>query len=275
VTALNNDLLRDAPPAQWERLEIERDGFMIEAWLLKPPGFDPAKRYPLVLDIHGGPHGHFGYSFNVTQQCLATYGFLVLAVNPRGSTSYGREFTQAVNRDWGGGDYQDLMAMLDRVLERPYADAARTGASGYSYGGYMTAWIVGQTDRFKAVFCGAPVFDLESQWGTADIDHAAGEREFFGEPHEHPEWYAKHSPSTYAHRATSPTLLMQGEADNRCPLGQAEQMFVALKKAGCEVEFVRYPGMSHGFRRTGPPLYQEDSLRRILGWFKHYLGDPV
>lgn len=272
ITSFNADLLKEAPPAGWERFEIERGKYTIEAWLLKPPGFDPAKRYPVVLDVHGGPHGHFGYAFNVTQQCLASHGFLVLAVNPRGSTSYGREFTQQVNRDWGFEDYQDLMTALDKVLERPYADPERTGISGYSYGGYMTAWTVGQTQRFKAAFCGAPVFDLESQWGTADIDHAAGEAEFMGDPHEHPDWYAAHSPSTFAHRATTPTLLMQGEADHRCPLSQSEAMFTALKRAGCEVEFVRYPGMSHGFRRLGPPLYQEDSLRRILEWFQHYLG---
>ena len=144
--------------------------------------------------------------------------------------------------DWGGEDYLDLMAVIDSVLERPYADANRTGIWGYSYGGYMTAWTIGHTQRFQAAVCGAPCFDLESMYGTSDISHAWGRHQWGGTPHEASEAFAAHSPSTFAHRATTPTLIMQGEADDRCPIGQGEQMFVALKQAGCEVEFARYPG---------------------------------
>ena len=271
VTAHNAALLREHPPARWEQITVQRGAYTIEGWLLIPPDFDPARRYPVVLDVHGGPHGHYGFAFNAIQQCLATNGFLVLCANPRGSGSYGRAFAQQVVGDWGGEDYQDLMAMLDSVLQRPYADAERTGIYGYSYGGYMTSWVIGHTDRFKAAVCGAPCFDLESFYGTSDVGHIFGDLEFGAGPRAREEWYRAHSPSSYAHQARTPTLIIHGEADERCPIGQGEQMFVALLKAGCEVEFARYPGGSHLFLRVGPPEHRADVLARILGWFQTHL----
>jgi len=273
ITSYNKELLEERPPAQWERIEIERAGYPIEAWLLFPPNFDESKQYPLVISIHGGPNGFYGYTFENFMQQLASNGYLVVFANPRGSSSYGREFTLQVAKDWGGEDYLDLMAVVDKVLERPYADADRTGAWGYSYGGYMTSWILGQTDRFKAIVCGAPCFDLESMYGTSDISHTFGELQWGGGPQESEAWYKAHSPSSFAHRAKTPTLIVHGEADERCPIGQGEQMFIALKKAGCEVEFVRYPGGAHGFTRLGPPAHREDILRRHLEWFNRYLAD--
>jgi dipeptidyl aminopeptidase/acylaminoacyl peptidase len=275
ITAVNAQLLSDAPPAQWERFDIQRGKYTIEAWLLKPADFDPNKKYPLVLDIHGGPNGFYGYSFSPVQQALATNGFVVVYSNPRGSSSYGREFTMQVTEDWGGEDYRDLMGVVDKALELPYVDAERTGIYGYSYGGYMTSWIIGQTQRFKACVCGAPCFDLRSMYGTSDISHKFGELQWGGRPEAAPEWYDAHSPVTFAHRATTPTLIVVGEADERCPVGQAEQMFVALLKTGCEVEFARYPGGSHSFPRTGPAEHRADFLTRVLGWFKDHLGEPV
>ena len=281
VTAYGSDLLAEAPAATWERLDVERGGWVTEAWLLFPPGFDPARRYPVILDVHGGPNGFYGYAFNATQQVLASSGFLVVYANPRGSGSYGRDFTQAVITDWGGEDYLDLMAVLDEVLARPYADRTRTGIYGYSYGGYMTAWAIGQSDRFAAAVCGAPCFDLESFYGTSDIGHVFGELQFGGQAHAIPEWYAAHSPSQFAHRVTTPTLIVHGEADDRCPIGQGEQMFVALAKAGCEVEFARYPGGSHMMLRNAPPAHRADYLGRVSGWFRDHLqpasetGTPV
>jgi len=271
ITRHNVDLLQGAKPAAWERFDVERDGTTIEAWLLKPADFDPKKKYPLVLDVHGGPHGYYGFGFNNIQQALASHGFLVVFSNPRGSGSYGREFAQQVRCDWGGEDYLDLMAVLDTALERPYADPQRTGIWGYSYGGFMTAWAIGHTQRFKAAVCGAPCFDLESMYGTSDISHAWGPFEWGGTPHEASEAFAAHSPSTFAHRTTTPTLIVQGEADERCPIGQGEQMFVALKQAGCEVEFARYPGGAHAMLRVGPPSHRADFIERILGWFTTHL----
>jgi dipeptidyl aminopeptidase/acylaminoacyl peptidase len=226
------------------------------------------------LDVHGGPNSQYGPNFNAVQQLLATNGFLVVFVNPRGSTSYGREFTLRVSRDWGGEDYLDLMAALDSVLERPYADETRVGVWGYSYGGYMTAWMIGKSDRFKAAVCGAPCYDLRSMYGTSDIGHSFGDLHWGGPPNEHAAWFAERSPSTYIENATAPTLIIHGEADERCPIGQGEQLFVGLRKAGREAEFVRYPNASHMLLRNGPPSYREDIYRRILGWFTRHLGQP-
>ncbi len=271
ITDHNAALLERHPMARWEKITIRRGNFDIDAWLLKPPDTVPGRRYPLILDVHGGPHGYYGHGFNAIQQCLATNGFYVLCTNPRGSGTYGRTFAQQVVRDWGGEDYQDLMAMVDVVAARGDVDGERLGIFGYSYGGYMTAWTIGQTDRFKAAVCGAPCFDLESMWGTSDIGHIFCEEQYGGAPHEETAWYAAHSPSTYAHRTRTPTLIFHGEADDRCPIGQGEQMFVALMKAGCEVEFARYPGGSHLFLRVGPPAHRADVLERILGWFEAHL----
>jgi len=275
VTAINAAILAEAPTARAEALHVRRGDLTIDAWLLFPPNFDPDKRYPLILDVHGGPHGNYGYGFNAVQQCLATNDVLVLYSNPRGSTSYGRDFAERVLRDWGGEDYLDLQAVVDSVVDRPYIDAQRLGIYGYSYGGYMTAWTIGQTNRFKAAVCGAPCFDLESMYGTSDIGHVFGDAQWGSRPHQNPAWYAAHSPSYFAHNAQTPTLIIHGEADHRCPIGQGEQMFVALKKAGCEVEFARYPDGSHQFLNSSYPEHRTDALGRILGWFKQHLGDPA
>ncbi|MBJ7603211.1 MAG: S9 family peptidase [Candidatus Dormibacteraeota bacterium] len=272
VTSHNAAAFEGRAATHWERLSVDREGFPIEAWLLFPPDFRSDRRYPVVLDIHGGPQGHYGYQFNQVQQCLASNGFLVLLVNPRGSTSYGRAFTEAVVHDWGGEDYWDLMAMLDLVVERPYVDPERLGAFGYSYGGYMTSWILGHTDRFHAVVCGAPCFNLVSMFGTSDISPFWGPLQWGARPYEDPEWYRTHSPSTYAHKARTPTLIVHGESDDRCPIGQGEEMFTALSQAGCEVQFARYPGASHLFPNIGFPGHREDFLQRILGWFDTHLG---
>jgi dipeptidyl aminopeptidase/acylaminoacyl peptidase len=271
----NAALLREHPPGPWERFDVERGGLTIEAWLLKPPGFDAAGTYPLILDVHGGPQSFYGYGFDPMQQLLSSNGFLVLFCNPRGSTSYGRDFTLRVRCDWGGEDFLDLMAVLDAAVARPYVDRERLGMYGSSYGGYMVAWTVGQTSRFKAAVSRAPIFDLESTYGTSDIGHSWCEAQYGGPPHARRDWYAAHSPSTFAHQATTPTLVIHGEEDERCPIGQGEQMYVALSKAGCETEFVRYPGGSHlFFRPGGVPEHRVDFFERVLGWLRDRLGGP-
>ena len=271
ITSYAAAILRNAPAARWERFDIVRDGLTIEAWMLKPANFDVSRKYPVVLDIHGGPNGFYGYQFSATQQLLATNGFIVVFSNPRGSSSYGRDFTQRVTKDWGGEDYHDLMAVMDRALREPNCDPQRTGIWGYSYGGYMTAWTIAQNHRFKAAVCGAPCFDLEAMFGTSDISHMFGPLQWGGTPWDAREWYATHSPSQIAHNTRTPTLIIQGEADDRCPVGQGEAMFVTLKKAGCETELVRYPGGSHLMMRVGPPEHREDILARILAWFSERL----
>lgn len=275
ITDYSQLVLATHPPARWECFEVQRGSYSIEAWVLKPADFDPGRKYPAILDIHGGPQLCYGNIFYPLHQLLATNGFVLVFCNPRGSTSYGREFTEQVIEDWGGEDFSDLMAVMDTVCQLPYVDEQRTGVSGYSYGGYMTSWIIGQTDRFQACVCGAPVFDLESTYGTSDIGHSFGERHWGAAPHRSKEWYAARSPSAFAYRETTPTLIIQGEADERCPIGQSEQMFVTLKKANCEVEFARYPGASHLFILFGLPAHREDYLERILAWVKEHLGEPV
>ena len=273
VTRHNEAVLAEAPPAAWERLDVTRDGLTIEAWLLRPTGWEPGRRYPLVLDIHGGPNSWYGYGFNAVQQALAGAGFFVLFCNPRGSGTYGRRFTQQVIRDWAGEDWRDLMAVVDEACRRPDVDPDRLGVYGYSYGGYMTAWIIGHTDRFKAAAIGAPVVDLTSSFGTSDIGHIFVPLQIGGSPVECPEEYRTRSPLTYLHRARTPSLILHGEADDRCPIGQGEQLFVALLGAGCPVEFVRYPEGTHALLRTGYPSHRLDFLERLVAWFGRHLGE--
>jgi dipeptidyl aminopeptidase/acylaminoacyl peptidase len=271
VDSPNGEHVWDGLFGPWERITIERDGLEIDGWLLLPPGFDESGRYPLVLDIHGGPNAHHGPGFNAVQQALAGAGFAVLFTNPRGSSSYGREFTNRVRQDWAGEDYLDQMAFVDELCARPYIDPDRVGVYGYSYGGYMTSWIVGHTHRFKAAVIGAPVVDLVSFYGTADIGHTFAPLQIGGTPWENPEEYRKRSPLTCLHQSTTPSLIVHGEADDRVPIGQGEQAFMTLKRAGCVTEFVRYPGEAHAMLRTGLPAHRHDYLTRVVAWFEKFL----
>ena len=196
----------------------------------------------------------------------------MLAVNPRGSSTYGKEFMMAVLGDWGGEDYQDLMAAVDEVAARPYVDESRLGVHGYSYGGFMSSWMVGHTDRFKAAVVGAPCIDLYSMYGTSDIGVSFGEAQWSGTLVDAAQELVKHSPITYAANVNTPVLLLHGEADARCPIAQSEAYFVVLKRLGKEVEFVRFPDCSHLFPRMGHPKMREEYLARTLGWFDRWLG---
>ena len=271
LTHLNDALFAELPLARHEKVTIDRDGWAIDAWVLKPADFDPSTRYPVILDVHGGPHGNYGYAFNAGQQLMAAAGYVVVAANPRGSGTYGRVFAEAVLGDWGGEDWADLQAVLDSVLENDWADRDRTGIYGYSYGGYMTSWAIGQTDRFKAAVCGAPVFNLKSFYGTSDIGHAWSPTQWGGRMAEIEAFLVERSPSTWIHRATTPTLIVHGEEDHRCPIGQGEEMFIGLKQAGCEVAFVRYPGGSHLMLRVAPLSHRIDYYERVLAWFDRHL----
>jgi dipeptidyl aminopeptidase/acylaminoacyl peptidase len=271
LTDDNRDYFAESPPARLEKFSIHRQGLEIECRLWSPPASDPTQRYPLVLDIHGGPNSAFYDAFNLPQQVLATAGFVVLAVNPRGSTTYGNAFTMAVLGDWGGEDYQDLMTAVDAVTSRPYIDVTRLGVHGYSYGGFMSSWIIGHTSRFKAAVVGAPCIDLPSMYGTSDIGVSFGEVQWRGTRWEALAQGLERSPLTYAPAVETPVLLLHGEADLRCPIEQSEQYFVALKRHGKAVEFVRFPDCSHLFLRVGHPKMREEYLHRMLAWFQCYL----
>ncbi|HEX5414248.1 MAG TPA: S9 family peptidase, partial [Chloroflexota bacterium] len=273
ITALNAALLDEVTLARPEDLLITRpDGVQIEGWLLAP-ATRAEGRSPLVMVVHGGPHNYFGDTFAFDHQLYAARGYTVLYGNPRGSGGYSEAFARAVCQDWGGEDFQDLMALMDDVLasDRPI-DPARLGIVGHSYGGFMTCWAVGQTDRFAAAVSGACISNLVSFYGTADIGASWGRREFGGTPYERWEWYIAHSPLTHAPRVTTPLLLYHGESDLRCPVEQSEQMFTALHQLGKTVEFVRVPGEPHGVL-NGSPAHRVATREAILGWFERYLSN--
>ena len=274
---LNADFLKRHPVPSLEKFTVERAGYDIEGRLWFPPFFDYSVRYPLILDIHGGPNGAFYDSYVPWQQLLAGSGYLVLAVNPRGSSTYGDEFMRAVLDDWGGEDYLDLMAALDHVCQRDYVDTDRLGIHGYSYGGYMTGWAIGHTGRFGAAVIGAPCTNLYTMYGTSDIGISFGEPQWGGSVMDTPpdvlaQKLLARSPITYAKNVDTPALLLHGEADARCPVAQSEEYFVALKRLGKIVEFVRFPGSNHAFPRTGHPKMREEYLARMLDWFDDWLG---
>ena len=289
LTSHNDEWLSQHAPAPMEKFILERDDWDIECRLYHPLGFDPSQRYPLVLEIHGGPNGAFYDSFVPWHQVLAGAGFLTLAVNPRGSSTYGEEFVNAVLGDWGGDDYRDLMAALDAVCERDYVDTDRLGVHGYSYGGYMTTWMIGHSSRFRAAVAGAPCIDLWTMYGTSDIATSFGEAQWAirlaggmpvsrtveDELAEGVDTLAyrllQRSPIKLAPQVETPVLLLHGESDARCPIGQSEQYFQVLKRLGKEVEMVRFPGCGHGFLRTGHVTLRQEYLARMLGWFQRWL----
>ncbi len=268
-----NAAFRQSRPApSLEKFTIHRAGFDIESRLWLPPDFNPAGRYPLILDIHGGPNGAFYDSFVPWQQLLASSGYLVLAVNPRGSSTYGDAFMRAVLDDWGGEDYLDLMAAVDHICQRDYVDPERLGIHGYSYGGYMTAWAIGHTARFAAAVIGAPCANLYTMYGTSDIGVSFGEPQWGGTVMDTPEKLLSRSPITYAANVAAPALLLHGEADARCPIAQSEEYFTALKRLGKTVQLVRFPASNHQFPRAGHPQMRQEYLSRTLAWFQRWLG---
>ena len=278
LTAVNREYFDTHPAGRMEKFSMSRSGMDVESRLITPPDFDPSRKYPMVVDIHGGPAGRWMDSFDSAplgsphQQVLATAGYLVLAVNPRGTSSYGPDFLKAVIKDWGGEDYLDIMAAVDEVCSRPYVDGARLGVQGYSYGGYMSAWIISHDDRFAAAMVGAPVLNLWSWYGTGYDGVTFTETHFGGPPWETIETLVQRSPLAYVDRVDTPVLLLHGEADVDAPLEQSEQYFVALKRLGKEVEFVRLPGCGHTFLNGGPPRMRVEYLRRLLDWYDKHLG---
>ena len=243
-----------------------RDGLEIEALVLYPPNYRRCRRYPLSLQIHGGPHGMHPTGFQLPYQNLAAAGYVVLLPNPRGSASYGEAFTEACVGDWGGKDYEDLMTGVDVMVRRGVADPERLYVGGYSYGGFMTSWVVGQTDRFRAAIVGAPVSDHLSMFGTTDIPRFSV-YEHGGFPWEKTEELIERSPVTYLPDVKTPVLLVHWEGDLRCPIAQSEEIFQGLKMLGKPVEFVRYPGGSHTMRS---PSQAVDQMRRGRAWLDRH-----
>jgi dipeptidyl aminopeptidase/acylaminoacyl peptidase len=252
------------------------DGTEIEAALLKPSaiGAQPSavshQPGPAVILVHGGPTGRWADTFEPWGQLLAARGYAVLYPNVRGSTGYGQRFVEMNRGDWGGGDFADVMAGADWLVARGIADPDRLGIGGWSYGGYMAAWAVTQTTRFKAAVSGAPVIDMASEFGTEN--GSAYDEWFYGTPYEKLDGFIKSSPMTFVKNVKTPTLLLQGEDDSTDPIGQSQQFYRGLKRYGVESDLVLYPREPHGLREEHHLI---DRLTRILGWYDRYLKPPV
>jgi dipeptidyl aminopeptidase/acylaminoacyl peptidase len=245
-------------------------GLEIEGWLMKPYGWQPGRKYPLALYIHGGPHSAYGENWFDEFQNLAGAGMFVLFTNPRGSSGYGADFTYSTRGRWGAEDYEDLMRAVDLVSRRPDVDTTRLGVTGGSYGGFMTAWITTRTNRFRAAQADRMISDWASWYGSSDAQGLT-DFEFYGKPWDNWALYDSISPIRHVERVRTPTLIVQSEEDHRTPMANAELWFMALKKQGVPVELVRYPRSTHDLSRTGEPWLLVDRLGRLRQWFSHWL----
>ena len=272
VTRFNDAWLADVTRMPAERLTwTVADGTEIEGWLVKPVGYEPGRQYPMVLKIHGGPHGAYGNTWFRTFHVLSNAGFFVLYPNPRGSSNYGHAFTYATRGKWGEMDSEDFLTGIDAAIAKyPEIDRRRIGVSGGSYGGFMTNWLSATTNRFAAAVTSRSITNWESWYGTSDAQGLT-EYEFLGAPWEQRELYRRLSPISYVENVTIPTLIIHSENDYRTPIADGEQWFMALMKRKVPVELVRYPRSSHGLSRTGEPWLLVDRLERIRSWFVHWL----
>jgi acylaminoacyl-peptidase len=233
-----------------------------------PPGFDPDRNYPLILEIHGGPFTNYGARFSAEVQLYSAAGYVVLYVNPRGSTSYGEDFGNLIHHAYPGNDYDDLMTAVDAVIEEGYVDTERLYVTGGSGGGVLTAWIVGKTDRFRAAVVAKPVINWTSFVLTADQSPYFTRYWFPTMPWEDPEGYWARSPLSLVGKVDTPTMLLTGESDLRTPISETEQYYQALKLRGIDTAMVRIPGASHSIARRPSQLAAKVSA--ILAWFERY-----
>ncbi|MGE5360664.1 MAG: S9 family peptidase [Bacteroidales bacterium] len=272
ATTFNDEWLHGIVRMEPERLTWRvADGTEIEGWLVKPVGFAAGRKYPLVLKIHGGPHGQYGNTWFGTFHILSNAGMFVLYCNPRGSTGYGYRFMYATRGRWGEMDSEDVLKGIDTAAARhPEIDTNRLGVSGGSYGGFMTNWLTATTGRFAAAVTSRSIANWESWYGESD-SQGLTEYEFYGPPWEQRDLYRRLSPISHVEKVKTPTLIIEGENDYRTPIGEGEQWFMALKKRRVPVELVRYPRSSHGLSRTGEPWLLVDRLERIRSWFVRWL----
>jgi dipeptidyl aminopeptidase/acylaminoacyl peptidase len=264
---LNSLALGETEIVTWK----SSDGTPVEGVLLKPVGYQPGTKYPLLVEAHGGPTGATTASFKASWgspgQVWAGQGWAVLYPNPRGSTNYGEKFTRANIMDWGGGDYRDIMSGVDEMVKRGLADSTKLAFEGWSYGGYMTAWVVSQTSRFKAARMGAGLSDLQSMYGTTDIPGYIGTF-FSGVPTQKTlDFYRARSAITFVDNVTTPLLILHGGSDQRVPTGQSMEYYRALKDRGKTVQLVFYPREGHGL---GEYYHQLDKMQRELDWISKY-----
>ncbi len=272
LTNVNDELFSKLNLTEPEEIWYDSiDGKRIQAWLQKPPGFDTHKKYPLILNIHGGPHVAYGFIFDHEFQWMAAKGYVVLYPNPRGSTSYGQEFGNVIQYRYPGDDYKDLMAGVDEAIKRGYVDDKKLGVTGGSGGGLLTNWVVGQTGRFAAAVSQRDIASWENWWYTGDFT-LFQPNWFRAPPFEDPDEYRARSPISYINNVKTPLMLVLGEADYRTPPDAGgEQMFRALKFRKVPTVMVRFPNESHELSRSGQPWHRVERLQHIVGWFDHWL----
>jgi len=272
LTRINREVLDRSEMSKVEEVWFRgSDKNFLQGWIMKPPSFNPRKKYPSILYIHGGPLTQYGKLFFHEFEVLAANGYVVYFCNPRGGKGYGEEHAAAIWGAWGTADYDDLMAWTDYMEKQPYIDRERMGVTGGSYGGYMTLWIIGHTKRFQAAITDRCVSNFISEWGSSDLNWTF-EYEVEAEPpyKDFKKWWDL-SPMKYIGNAKTPTLVQHYENDLRCPIEQGEQVFVALKRLDVDTEFVRYPDEFHGMSRTGRTDRRVERIKHILRWFDKYL----
>lgn len=270
ITNLNEQFLKSKNLGQVEEFWVESsvDEFRIQGWILTPPDFDPNDQYPMILEIHGGPHTAYGPQFSPELQLMASRGYVVVYTNPRGSTSYGEEFAAYINHNYPSEDYNDLMDAVDYILNKGYVDENQLFITGGSGGGVLTAWSVGMTDRFAAAVVAKPVINWYSFVLTADGAPYYSKYWFTEKPWEDPDQYLERSPISLVGNVTTPTMLLTGEQDYRTPMSETEQYYAALKLQGVESAMVRIQGSGHGI--AGKPSNLIRKVGYILGWFEKY-----
>ncbi len=274
LTRVNAGWMDEVALAEPEEMTFTgADGWEIQGWTLRPAGAPPERALPTVLEIHGGPAAMYGWSFFLEFQLLAARGYSVVYVNPRGSTGYGRLFSGAVINDWGGKDFEDIMAGLDAAIAHGGIDLERLGVAGGSYGGFMTNWAVSHSDRFKAGVTMRCVSNMATMFGVSDIGWSLTVDELGATPWEDPERLMRFSPITYVQDIQAPLLILHSDNDLRCPLEQSQQLFSALKYLGRETKMVIFEGQSHDLSRTGHPRSRVRRLNEILGWFEEHFAE--
>lgn len=271
LTRHNSDWRAEVAWPRIERLTVTSEpGVEIEGWVMLPPA--AGAPHKTLLFIHGGPHSGWGATFNEDFLEMAGAGWAVAFANSRGSTGYGDDFAQAIVGCWGEPETRDFHAFLDELIARGLANPDRLGVTGVSGGGHLTAWLIGHTDRFKAAVPEQGVYNMFSMYGVSDAGVELLDRELGGPPHEQFELYWKLSPIAHAHRCKTPTLLIQGENDIRCPMEQAEQLYTILKRNGCEVELLRLANCNHALQIAGPPALRRVRMDALKGWFDKHIG---
>jgi len=273
LTSLNQDLLAQKKPGHVEEIwyESSKDKRKIQGWIVQPPDFDPAKKYPLILEIHGGPFANYGDRFDFEKQVLASRGYVVLYTNPRGSTSYGEEFSNLIHHAYPGDDFDDLNSGVDAVIAKGYIDSNNLFVTGGSGGGVLTCWTIEHTDRFRAAAPLYPVINWYSFALTSDIPFIT-KYWFAGNPWDNTENYMQRSLTNLVSKIKTPSLVMTGEADYRTPISEAEQFYEALKLLNVEAVLVRVPEEPHGIARR--PSHHIAKMLYIAGWFDQHKSKP-